>query len=337
MHRNQSVAALLALCLLPWCTAAWAKPKTVWVDQEIDEAEWVAEAEVLEAGPAGNARVRISSDPEGVFRGFALLGKTVEVSPTGTGSGCSHFLQGHAGKGNKVLLVVRKGGEIVLGGARTAGEKEAAYNLTSWYDFNACFVVSKDKEFGVPIGEDGKPLEKDAWKSAALQVKAATIALRLKKDREQFQAKAALFLLGENSALGQDELNKHLAAFESEAPEDRERAQKALIAGGALAIPYLKKVAHAAKDPEVKARVSAVLSALSEYAAACDVAEQKRKAGVEGEARILADAHPHLTAKQMEAAVARLKELAASATPKLDCGAGDAESVLKAWRERVRK
>lgn len=241
---------------------AGGKPVGIQADAQMDEAVWIAEATILEA--TDRIRVRITSDPERIFRGFSYLGKTVELSPPGWGpESCRADLAAERGS---VLVVASKNGTIPMIGRLIDG----SYRLSSWCDYNAWWIYCTDKSFGRSVKNDGEFM-------STIEVTAAEMAKRYPGESGSFLTKRDAFLNGAAPELTADELAALIVRLGDDDPVERDAAMGTLTARARWCIADLRKAAETTRDPEVRQRLRLVLTDLSEYAAAYDAAMESRR------------------------------------------------------------
>lgn len=301
------------------------KPVGVQADVLMDQAVWIAEATIVEVeaadwggenGRRGRVRVQVTRDPARVFKGFAQMGRTLDLTPPAWGpQGCTTDLAALVARKETVLVAALKDGTFPFVGQRL---EAGGWRLRSWCDYNAWWIWSTDKNFGTSVKLDGD------W-GTTLELTGAQIAGRY----QGFVMLQTGFLLGTTRPLPEAELAKLMEPLGAEDPAVRDAATKVLIERGAGSIAEFRKAREAARDPEVQARLAGVLEALAEPVAAFDAAATAKKAGPDAEARILVMAHAAPDEELRAKILARLTELAAAA--KLD-PAGDA---VKAWQKRL--
>ena len=187
MHRT----ALFILFAL--AGTASAKPITLRYDRAFDNAWLVAEVEVVKVefakwmawgGQRGYVRIKVTTDPSRIYRGWKHLGRTYEIKPADFGAQtCTVTLKRHEGSLNRILLVVDAQRVITLGG-ETEGD---GYLLRGWCDNNDCRLKAA-KGFG---GEVIKRQRDDR-----LSIARATLLDRYRTPRREFWARVTRFLDG---------------------------------------------------------------------------------------------------------------------------------------------
>jgi len=315
------------------CGSALAKPMGVVVDREFDDALLVAEVTVESVTPAawggqngkpGAVRVKVTSDPDRIFRGFEHLGRTMDLVPhSGGAMSATTSLDDFRKKGKAALLFVRRDGTMICCAGEIAVDKQRAYKLHGWCDYNACFFHSIDKTFG----------KGDAKFAEGFTLTAAEMAKRGAAQRTAFVSKAAELLGDPPALIAADEFAGIVKRFASETFADREAAERDLVTRGRYQIGAIKSAAEKATDTEVRSRLESVLEKLGDYTVAADFAIHVRKLGALPEARMLVEGAAHLDGAAKARAVGRLRALAKQEGVTID-GAGD-DAVIAAWRARA--
>lgn len=341
MRKYLKTVSLSVVAVLVWAGVVWAKPLGIVANDVMDRALLIAEVQILDvrippatgrggmlAADQGQIRLRVTNDPEGVFRGFAMLGQELELFPAQGGpSGCAGDLTKLAASGERLLVVVTQDRRVILAGKPRDEDGKRTYRLRSWCDYNAWWVWSTDKAFGTSV-----KLEND-WGSM-LDVGAQEVRTRYLKEHTEFLGLASAFLLNEPTLMSAAEFSEQVKRLGSEEPQAREDAQKALLEGGRWSIRELRNAKVRSSELEAQTRLNAILAALALYDAAFSSCEAAREKGPEAEARLLLAAWPALDAPHGERAAAHLAKLAAQRTPALSVPAGATpEALVELWNK----
>lgn len=299
------------LLLLPVLAGtADAKPITIRYDVAFDNAWLVAEVEVVRVefadwmawgGRRGYVRIKVTSDPSRIYRGWKHLGRTYEVKPADFGAQtCTVTLKRYEGSLTPILLVVDAERVITLG-----GEAEGdGYLLRGWCDNNDCRLRAADG-FG---GEVVQRRRRDR-----LSIARATLLERYRAPRQEFWARVTRFLDGETPALDRKAVARWIAELEAPQPARRRRAQDYLATHGQLHIRTLREALDASGDPEVRRRLARILSTLQPYAEAYDVATRLRDSPLAAWIFVAREGVEMLTGSALSRARAYLRALEAYA------------------------
>lgn len=163
--------------LLGLSSIAQAKPRSTQADTVLDACKWAAEVQILKVTPSPgkgwlpSIEVRISKADSEIYFG-QKPGAKVTVHPLDSShDGTLKDLGNLVGAKTMLLMVVNQDDRVEFVGKRL-GQKQRAYVLRSWYDYNAWWIYAVDKGFGTVIGKDLKQ---------TLQLSAASIRKRLAK------------------------------------------------------------------------------------------------------------------------------------------------------------
>ncbi|MHC4549353.1 MAG: hypothetical protein ACYTEZ_11315 [Planctomycetota bacterium] len=271
MRRSRLTIATVGALLLA-AGVARAKPVTIHYDRAFDTAWLAAEVEVLAVevgawmawgGPRGNVRIRVTSDPERIYRGLRHLGRTFELRPSGfSAQSCTRELKRYERSEQRVLLVVDTGRTIVLGG-EAVGD---GYLLRGWCDHNSCLLRSSDAAFG------GEILPRE--RGDQLSLARSTLIRRYREPRREFCARVTRLLAGERPALSREEVGRWIRDLGARRPERRAAAQRLLRARAHLHVGTLREAARTARDPEVRRRLHHALAGMREQVDAFEVAQR---------------------------------------------------------------
>jgi hypothetical protein len=223
---------------------ASAKPITVRCDIAFDHAWLAAEVEIVDVkvggwmawgGQRGSVRVKVTSDPSRIYRGWKHLGRTFELRPADFASQtCTASLMRHKGSLGKVLLVVDEQQVITLGGP-VDGD---GYLLRGWCDNNDCHLRAA-AGFGAEVIQ--------RQRGDRLSIARATLLDRYRKPRREFWARVTRFLDGEQPAVARAEVMRWIDELSAKEPARRQRAHEYLAARGPLHVGTLLKAADASK------------------------------------------------------------------------------------------
>jgi len=296
--------------LVALASTADAKPITVRYDRAFDTAWLVAEVEVVKVefakwmawgGHRGYVRIKVTTDPSRIYRGWKHLGRTYEIKPADFGAQtCTVTLKRHEGSLNRILLVVDAQRVITLG-----GEAEGdGYLLRGWCDNNDCRLQAADG-FG---GEVVKRQRDDR-----LSIERATLLDRYRKPRREFWARVTRFLDGERPALGRKDVARWIAELDATQPARRQRAHDFLAAHGHLHIGALREAATASDDPEVRRRLTRILFALQAHVEAYEVATRLSDSPLTARIFVLREGVEVLTGSALSHGQAYLRALEAYA------------------------
>jgi len=307
MHR---AALFLLVVLVGLADTASAKPITVQYDRAFDDAWLAAEVEVVAVeigawmawgGQVGRVRVKVTSDPSRIYRGWKHLGRTIDLRPPEfAAQTCSAGLKRYEGSLTKVMLVADAQRVITLGGPAEGN----GYLLRAWCDNNDCRLRAA-AGFG---GQVVKRLRGDR-----LFIGRAVLLDRYRTLRREFWARVTRFLDGEQPALGRDDVLRWIKELAAKDPARRRRAHEFLAARSPLHIGTLREASDATDDPEVRRRITRILSGMQAHVEAHEVAT--RLAGSPLEARIFVarDGVEVLTGSALSRARAYLRALEAYA------------------------
>jgi len=316
------------------CGSALAQPKgvvaiksTVTVDREFDDALLVAEVTVETVaadGMDGVIRVKVTANPDRIFRGLEHLGRRMNLAaPAGGETRAADYMDAIRKKGKSVLVFVGSKGELIIGGEEVSFDNRRAYKLVGWSDFAFRRLDAVDKTFGKGEGGIG-----DTYTLGADEM-----TKRGAEQRTAFFAKTA-DLLGDPPALiAADEFARLLGQLASAKGEVREAAQRELASRGKYQIAAIKIAAAKATDAEVRSRLESVLEKSGGWAVAADFAVHVRELGAVHEARMLVEGVAHLDGAAKARALGRLRALAKQEGVTI-FGDGD-DAVIFSWRARA--
>ena len=255
--------------LVALASTASARPVLIQYDRALDTAWLVAEVEVVKVefgdwmawgGRRGYVRIKVTTDPSRIYRGWRHLGRTYEVKPADFGAQtCTATLKRHEGSLNRILLVVDAQRIITLGG-EAEGDR---YILRGWCDNNDCRLQAA-------AGFGGEVVKRH--RGDRLSIARATLLDRYRTPRREFWARVTRFLDQERPALSRKDVARWIAELEVAQPARRERAHDFLAAHGHLHIGTLRKAVTASDDPEVRRRLTRILSAMQAHVDAYEVA-----------------------------------------------------------------
>jgi hypothetical protein len=304
MHRT----ALFILFAL--ASTASAKPITVRYDHAFDTAWLAAEVEVVKVefadwmawgGRRGYVRIKVTTDPSRIYRGWKHLGRTYEIKPADFGAQtCTVTLKRHEGSLNRILLVVDAQRVITLGG-EIEGD---GYLVRGWCDNNDCRLKAA-KGFG---GEVVKRQRDDR-----LSIARATLLDRYRTKRREFWARVTRFLDREQPALSRKDVARWIAELDATQPARRRRAHDFLAAHGHLHVGTLREAVAASDDPEVRRRLTRILFALQAYVEAYEVATRLGDSPLTARIFVLREGVEVLTGSALSHARAYLRALEAFA------------------------
>jgi len=302
-------AALIgAAALLLGAREASAKPIFLVVEAEFEHASLVAEASVLDVEIAdwmgrgsrpGRIRVRITSDPRRIYRGFARLGEEMEFSPPAFGpQSCTADLNRQRDSNRTVLLVVHADGAV-----RMAGEPHRdGYRVRGWCDYNAC-ILRTGGWFAVAHDIKG---------TSRADVPRSSIEAMFTRPRRAFWARTTRFLSGERPRVDAATIERHVGFLASRDTARREAAHEVLTAHGALHVPTLLDAAARTRDPEVLRRLHHTLARLEPHVAAHRVARLLEGAPPAARAYVVAEGIAGLGGEAREHAKRHLRSLSDS-------------------------
>ena len=315
----------LAICQLA-VASAWAKPRSMPVDTTLDQCAWAAEVTILAVDDA--IRVRITDDADAIYRGHELLGKVVEVHPLAGGdASCRGDLQRFAGTRTQLLMVTGTDGRVQFVGDAKEVENEPGYHLRTWYDFNAAWLYSTDKEFGRAVGERF---------GGVYGVTKQEVATRFADERQQLMLTLAAILLRPRAKLNEAELQTTIAQLGDDAFFVREQAQRELLKLDASAADFLKEQAASASDLEIADRLQQIIRTLESPIERHAMAIRER--GSEHEARLLIEAYDATDDTQIQSTiVSRLTTMAEEAAPELTADLTTPRAVVGYWRSALQK
>jgi hypothetical protein len=259
------------------------------VAETLDGAKLAAEVSVLEVrfatwrgfGHTGRVRVRVTSDPRRIFRGHALLGRTLDLSPCPFGPQSSTAELGrHVDDREPLFLVADDNGAIWLAGARH-GE---GYRLRTWSDLDL-----KDVHLQVPSG-----LGRTVESGARIDIPCAALDLRYGKARREFWGRVARFLSEEKPDAGAAELDRWIARLSASDHGQRRRAQLWIRRHACLRITELRLALAGAPDPETARNLREVLDDLADFSRAHDLAEELAGTPPDTRAAIVREGIPSL-------------------------------------------
>ncbi len=337
MHPKFTFTLALLLC---WSSSVWARPISICIDKECDDAFLIAEVTIIEVGkPETNAnkksvsglvRVKVTDQPERIYKGFGLLGQTLDLKSWEGGASVSYteFEANRVSK-SSVLIVVRANKEIILLGLPVPAEA-TTYVLHGWYDWNAVmyFVSDKGKEFGHTTGKEKFDPE-GRW-----CISAREFTTRYPNEGGEFHVLTSLFLAEVPVTLTTEETKKWIAQLDSDDTDIRTKAETELTQKAAFQVATLVEASKTA-SLEVKARIETVLRANALHHVAFKEAAKLRAGPVNARGKLLAQSYEGLTkqyAAQAPAVIKALKEWAKQAAPPVALAenASDAD-VVKAW------
>ena len=317
-----AILSTLPVCLCLFAASLWAKPKSMAVDTTFDQCGWAAEVTILDVGDA--IRVRVTEDSDAIYRGHQLVGATVDVQPIAAGEqSCSHDLRRFVGTRSKLLMVTSREGKVQLVGSPETVDDGPGYHLRTWFDYNAIWFYSNDKEFGQAVGDrfDG-----------VYAVKHAQIAKRFSAERKQLMLTLAHVLLRPRPDLPEAKLIQLIAQLGDDEFYVRERAQRRLQSLPPTAVEFLQQQARSSDDLEIANRLGQVIRAIQSPLQRHALAIRER--GPTDEARVLLTAHDATTdAKTKAAIIERLLTLASKDAIDLQGELTTPGDVLSAWRD----
>jgi len=252
---------LVGACLLAGGVAT-AKPLVIDVAMAFDHAMLVAEADVVEVeygawmawgGQRGRVRVRVTDDPERIYRGIRHLGSEIDLVPPSEGAQKWTASLRRTEDRERILVVVNDDREIVLAGERFG----AGYVVRGWCDYSACRLLSSDPEF------DGEMIELKG--SQEMHPAGAAIAARYEKERRADWARVTLFLAGMPPALTADQVDGLVAELAAPDGGVRARAAHHLATQGHLSVALLRDARRRAEDPDVVRALDGTLAMLAEF------------------------------------------------------------------------
>ena len=298
--------ALLLVAVLG--STAVAKSVVVYYDRAFDNSWLAAEVDVLEVevgawmtwgGKRGRVKVRVTSDPSRIYRGWAELGRTLELlPPANAAQTCTAGLRRYEGSEQKVLLVVDSNRVIALGGEPV----DDRYLLRSWCDNTACLL----RPAGVGFGEVVQHQRADR-----LSVTPAVLAQRYEAQRRKFWARVTRFLDKEPPAQTRAAVAGWIRDLSASDPARRERAQNNLRTQAKLHVGTLREAARKERDPEVRRRLLAALASLRNQAGAHEVAERLSNGSFRAQAYVVREGMTRLTGSALTHARAYLKAIEA--------------------------
>ena len=290
---------LLTLLALP----ADAKPGTIWADFEVQRSWLVAEVEVLAITPGRqwgqwgqwqdyDIRVRVTSRPDRIFRGFALLGEEVQVTATAAGwRSCAQQLGEGRKRKRHPLLIVDDRRQVRMAGVHTG----TAFRLQGFYDSNAIWIRCRDAAFGTLSA-----------RRTRIDVKPDRLGAIHRKERQAFWAKVARFVSAEKPALDAARIERLIVELASDDRARRERAHQALVMHGRLCVEQLAAAEQKLRDPEARRLLRNTLDALAVYRIAWQVSRRVPKKGYRF---VLEDGMPALSGAALEHARAFYEKL----------------------------
>jgi hypothetical protein len=289
---------------------ASAKPITVRYDRAFDNAWLAAEVEIVDVevgawmgfgGQRGRVRVKVTSDPSRIYRGWAHLGRTFDLKPADfAAQTCTASLMRHKGSLSEVLLVVDEQMVITLGGPAEGN----GYLLRGWCDNNDCRLRA-DAGFG------GEVVQRQ--RGDRLSMARATLLERYRTPRRRFWARVTRFLDGEAPALSRADVMRRVEELAAKEAERRQRAHEFLAAHGALHVGTLREAADASDDPEVRRRILRILSGLQIHVEAREVATRLERSSLAARIFVARDAVEVLTGTALRHARGYLRALEAYA------------------------
>lgn len=285
------IAAALALAAAP----LWAETLVIDVARELRDAWLVAEAEVLEVeDPTENrkkhpnaARVRVTRDPQRIFRGHEWLGAELDlkVPPDGAGK-CTMQLRPGLGDPQSFLLVAGMDKMLLFGGY----VGPTGYRLRAWNDLLGGWRIEcGDAALGAYVAEG-------EHKGAFLLDRGALARLHRDEGRA-FWARVAQYVTAEPAGPEKLQLDRLVALLSSGSARDRDYAQATLLAEAGLHLFYLRRALEAAGDPEARRRLRTILDGFERVIAVAQLLPEGSKRYVveealpalEGEARARAE------------------------------------------------
>lgn len=334
MYPKFTLTLALLLC---WTSNTWARPLSLCIDKECDEAILIAEVTIVEVGKSDPAkrtqvvsvRVKVTDQPERIFKGFDTLGQTLEFKTCANGPSSLTEFEANRDSKSSVLIVVRANNEIILLGQPVPADA-ATYVLHSWYDWNAVIysVSDKGKDFGHSTGKEKFDFE-GLW-----CISAKEFTTRYPNEGGEFHVLTSLFLTEVPVKLSEEDTKKWIARLDADDTDIRVKAEAELIQNARFQIRTLVDATQTA-PLEVKARIESVLRANALYHVAFKEAAKLRDGPVNARGKLLAQSYEGLTKKysaQAPAVIKALKDWAKQVTPPVALAenASDAE-VVKAW------
>jgi hypothetical protein len=289
----RTLAAALALATVP----ALADPVVFDVAKEMKEAWLIAEAHILEVDSPSDdrkrnpdeIRVRITADPERIFRGHEWLGAELELKIPPDGAIQCLGLRIRIDEPEPMLVVADGDRMLVLGGYPAPG----GYRMRTWADLH---VGGWRLECADPL--IGKPVAEGEHRGEILVDRAALARLHREEGRA-FWATVAPYLTVDPSEPKARELDDLVEMLSSGSARERDDAQATLVADTRFHVLRLERALELARDPEVRRRLAAVLDRVRSahaVAAALSLQERSRRWVVEealpvleGEARARAE------------------------------------------------
>jgi hypothetical protein len=274
------MVAALVLAAAP----AWPGPRVIDVAKEVRAAWLIAETHVLEVdAPSENRRerpdslrVRVTNDPQRIFRGHTWLGAELElkIPPDGAIRLFGELLTRVHGK-EPLLLVAGEDRMVVLGGY----PGPTGYRMHAWVDFHAgeWRIECTDPALGGPIAEGEH--------RGALLVDRSALALVHRDEGRAFWASVAPYLIADASEPEPRDLDHLIALLSSGSPKERDYAQATLVEDARLEVLRLRRALETARDPEARRRLPVILDGIRRgsrpVAVALGIPEDSRRYVVE--------------------------------------------------------
>ncbi|MAG55658.1 MAG: hypothetical protein CMJ83_05135 [Planctomycetes bacterium] len=312
------------------------KPVFINVDQKLRSAAWVAEVELLEVRPAewmgrvgkgGNIKIRVTSDPSRIWRGYDRLGQVVEIKPPGFGPGsCTAELGSalKAGQRKWLFIASDKGDMLYVAGAIVDVHDRSMYRLHSWCDYNAALLHGS-------VGTAVRNLP--PWESA-MDVGRFRLGRHLGKTRATELAPLASAILDPVAAPALDTLGDLVAKLDADASTDRDAAEAALVALGVRALGPLRAALKITRSPEPKLRLGNAIRRIEATAWVARAQGFLATAGPDAMTRLWLDVHSALDGDHATRVDQDLIERArvAGAPSSL---AANADQTRAWWRDRL--
>ncbi len=331
-----------AVCLAAGATRG---PKPIFLDfkREIGNAKIVAEARILDVtGGKGRGmlvagrviRVRITENPEKIYRGFAFLGDELKLAGPRWGQGmCGVDLASRVDADEKLtlLLVINDKDQIhIVGEPVTGDDGLRGYRVWSYCDFNAAIIHHGDDALKLKVSQ---PLEKrPAEFEGPVCVRIGGMLDLLWKHRREALAPLPRILLDRAHALSERELKQLLFDLGAGDRVRADAAQQRLVRDGADRVPWLQKAMQRNHAESVRGRLREVLAAQADSVRAHALADRYRAAGRDAVTGMLVEVAPRCEEPRVRRlAYSHLR--AAAGTHGID--AEDDASLVAAIRARL--
>jgi hypothetical protein len=251
------MVAALVLAAAP----AWSGPRVIDVATEVKTAWLIAEAHVLEVdAPSENRRespdslrVRVTNDPQRIFRGHTWLGAELELKiPPDGAIRLFGELTTWVGRKQHLLLVADAKRMVVLGGY----PGPTGYRMHAWVDFHAgkWRIECTDPALGGPIAEGEH--------RGAVVVERSALALVHRDEGRAFWATVAPYLIADASDPESHGVDRLIALLSSGSPKERDYAQATLIEDARLEVLRIRQALETARDPEARRRLPVILDGI---------------------------------------------------------------------------